>query len=153
MKRVSKQRGFGLLEVLIALTIIAIIAGLSVPSLIPNQDKGAIEKTGFLVRQELQRLFDESWLNTKSFQVITSPEGEWSVFSMKFDQWVEDHNLFSNIEDVSYAISLKNLNGSSHSGKIYFMSSGEYTPFELVISNEAYSKTLYGDGINDIKIK
>ena len=51
MKRKAKQRGITLIELLVALTILAFISAVVVVNILPERDKAAVRKAGIDIRQ------------------------------------------------------------------------------------------------------
>lgn len=156
MKHHSAQKGFALIEILLVVTILSIVASLTIPNITPNSNKDSVDNLAYEARSELQRLANESWLSGFNYQVINTSRDGWLVLSEKKAKWVQVQRLFTDFEDISYSLNTKNhidLGDGKKGEKIVFLTSGEYTDFELTVSSGSYSKVIYGDGINDIKIK
>lgn len=155
MNRINNQRGIALLELLVGLAIMALIASVAMPTIIPDSGRHSLEKDAQEVRFALQNLLRDSWLSGKTFQVIPAAKGQWSVLTRQQDEWQEDHFLFEDIDNLTYALTTENASNEASlaQGRIYFLSSGEYTPFTLRISKGDFVVSVVGDGTNDIQIK
>ena len=145
------DRGFTLIEIMVVVVIISIILSLAVLSI----DTGSRQLENEARR--LAALFniasEETIMNSREYRVVFTRDGysfykfegagEWTL--MKEDilrprKLPEEYTVLLNLEGEEVEFGKKDSDETSDQAAVYFLSSGEVTPFEVELINSSGNK-------------
>lgn len=155
-----RANGFTLLELLVVLSVLAVMVSLVAPNLngLIAQDKAKNE--AYALRDVLQTVIDQSWLDGRS-SFIELQQDELVLWQRQDGQWrskgsvhVQQSSLESQLIVANEVLSKaqQSLGVSGHMAWVA-LASGEYLPFRWRIQGANKSYTVIGDGINGLRIE
>ncbi|CUB04834.1 prepilin-type N-terminal cleavage/methylation domain [Marinomonas fungiae] len=152
--------GFTLLELLVVLSILAVMVSLVAPNLtgLVAQDKARLEAN--TLRQALQTVIDQSWLEGRS-SVIELRQNELLVWRRQGEQWLSEGAVYRLQSGLEYQLSTQNKYLSNARQSLNFpgnmswvtLANAEYLPFRWRIQSHSHSYILVGDGINGLQLE
>lgn len=126
----ATMKGLSLLEVMVAVVLISILAGMASISLQPLWKKHTLNKASKSLAGQIQLLRLRSILEDRTYQAKIA--GSHFMFRAKegnsWNEWQQ--------KTLPYAVQFK------HSGSLYFYSKGFASPKTITLGSEAFKKTV-----------
>lgn len=152
--------GFTLLELLVVLSILAVMVSLVAPNLngLMTQDKAKSE--AYALRDALQTVIDQSWLDGRS-SFIELQQNQLLLWQRQGDRWQAVGSVYEQQSGLEYQLSASSeylrqaqqtLNIAGNMAWVA-LANAEYLPFRWRIQSAEHSYTLTGDGINGLRIE
>ena len=138
--KLHRQAGFTLIELLVVLVIIGIVTGFAVLSVTLKSEADRVEVEARRLVALMQLASDEAVLSANQLGLEIDPGG-YRFISLQGNQWrqVEHDDVFrerSLPDEANLQLTIEGkqvLPGEGNGNVIYFLSSGEISPFELVM--------------------
>lgn len=155
--------GFSLLEIIVVLVIISIVISLASMSFDTAPEK--LDNEGKRLTTLMKLASDEAIMNSREYRVVFTERsyafaifsgGEWREFA---DGVFRPRELFGGfsfdlaIGNEPIELSVDNDDKAQSPAAIMFLSSGEVTPFELVITNNSEKELLINNHSGAIEVE
>lgn len=162
----NHQSGFTFIELMVVITIVAIMAGATAQSLRVDPKTYNIKETSEHMNRTFGRLYQRAFVEEQAYGVVIGDEqfftrlyNQEGVWLDMADKQAEENQFADNmLTDIRLDRSNPSLfpRRSTGTPDIVFMGDGTYTPFSLTLSYEdddINPITLVGDGINPVVIE
>lgn len=137
---IQKPGGFTLIELLVVLVILGIVTGFAVLSVTLKSEVDRVEVEARRLVALMQLASDEAVISANQLGLQVEP-GRYRFITLVEDKWepIENDDIFRERElpdEASLQLHIEGkqvLPGEGNGSVIYFLSSGEISPFELVL--------------------